>query len=118
MGFFFTHVPPSKLGQFLSKLKIAAAKNRARIVIVDSYYTSEAHVPAKDYTLRVSEGERRGEGRVLRGKGRGETREERGERRKERGERRMGSGGVSSGEGSVEGRGERREGRGEREEGR
>ena len=116
MGFFFTHVPPSKLGQFLSKLKIAAAKNRARIVIIDSYYTSEAHVPAKDYTLRVSEGERRGEGRVLRGKGRGETREERGERRKERGERRVGSGECRAERGVS--RGEEREERGEREEGR
>jgi len=53
MGFFFSHVPPSKIGQFLSKLKLAAAKNSVRIVLIDSYYEdSNLHVAAKDYSLR------------------------------------------------------------------
>eukprot|EP00026_Physarum_polycephalum_P008747 Phypoly_transcript_08847.p1 GENE.Phypoly_transcript_08847~~Phypoly_transcript_08847.p1 ORF type:complete len:280 (+),score=44.97 Phypoly_transcript_08847:131-970(+) len=51
-GFFLTHVPPSKWAPFLAKLKAAGAKNKARLVFIDSYYTSDAHVAAKDYTLR------------------------------------------------------------------
>lgn len=52
-GFFLTHVPPSKMDLFVQKLKRSVGNNKkARIVMIDSYYTSDARATAKDYVLK------------------------------------------------------------------
>jgi len=55
MGFFLTHVPPSKLDGFVEKLKkavLGSQKKKAQIVIIDSYYECDVRASAKDYSLR------------------------------------------------------------------